>query len=390
MKVNDISIVIGLGMGDEAKGAQVNYLASQSKNPIVIRFGGGHQVGHTVVKNGIRHVFSNFGSGTLSGAPTYWSENCTVNPLGVLKEGNELRSLGIEPVIYYHPDAMVTTPFDIVKNRKLDATNFHGTVGVGFGTTIQRNEDHYHLSIRDLQYPSIRDAKLKLIMKYYGYIHINDVDGYGIETNKVLAEFRAACDDLVNRYQIFDDFQRFFNQDLIFEGHQGIMLDMDYGFFPHVTRSNTTAKLAVEMIEKYDLHNSRYFINTYYITRAYQTRHGNGPMTNEDLLDEKGVLLTHSFIKDNPLETNTNDGYQGTFRKSVLDLDLLKYAISCDKKHNRSSVKNLVISCLDQVPEAIPVSINGKLTTMSYEAIGQYLRISKIYPTYSDEGYKNI
>ena len=68
------SAVIGLGFGDEGKGSVVSYLTKACDSTIVARFSGGHQVGHTVCTNNTRHVFSNFGSGTLNGTPTYWSK----------------------------------------------------------------------------------------------------------------------------------------------------------------------------------------------------------------------------------------------------------------------------------------------------------------------------
>ncbi|MFA5366362.1 MAG: adenylosuccinate synthetase [Dehalococcoidia bacterium] len=371
-----IEIIIDLGFGDGGKGAHVNYRCTQSKNPLVIRFNGGHQVGHTVVYKGMRHVFSNFGSGTLVGAPTYWSEYCTVNPRAVLKEGNALREMGVEPVLYLNANAMVTTIFDIIKNHVLENGNNHGSVGVGFGATIQRNDDHYHLYVRDLFYPRIRDEKLNLLSKYYG----NYVRPYNRNTAKAIEEFKEACDDLVKRYKIIDNLSQMLDMDWIFEGGQGIMLDMDYGFFPHVTRSNTTSKNALEIIKKHGLDNRPLY--TYYVTRAYQTRHGNGPMTNNG--------FDISYIKDNPNETNTDESFQGEFRKSVLDLDLLKYAFECDKYHNPISLRGIVITCLDQISDinAIPVTINGELTTIKIDEIGRYLGIPFKFPCFSEEGFQ--
>jgi adenylosuccinate synthase len=365
-------IVIGLGFGDEGKGAFVNYLCKKSKNSLVIRHSSGHQCGHSVHNNDIRHLFSNFGSGTLLYAPTYWSEYCTVNPMSLLKEGNALRELGINPILYINSNAMITTPYDILRNLKISELNLHGTVGVGFGTTIQRNEDYFHLYARDLQYPKIRDVKLKLLQeKYYQYVCQENS-----KTEKIIKEFLVACDELVSYYQIVDCLDNFLNYDWIFEGSQGIMLDQHYGFFPNVTRSNTTSKNAVEILNKYN----RIPDETYYITRAYQTRHGNGYMSNE------GMDISH--IKSNPLEANTNDGWQGIFRKSVLDLDLLKYAIDCDKYHNPNSGKNIVITCLDQVPIKFPVTKNNKTYEIESSSIGRNLGIfeHKQFFSYSDEG----
>ena len=375
-----ISIVLGLGYGDEGKGSFVNYRCSQSKNPLVIRFNGGHQVGHTVVIGNKRHVFSNFGSGTLLGTPTYWSEYCTISPIGILKEGNVLREMNVEPKLYINANAMVTTPFDILQNRSLEDKNNHGSVGVGFGTTIQRNEDHFHLYVRDLLYPKIRDEKLKLIINKYYKLNFNPISQFvNVTTRKLYNNFLIACDDLVKRYEIVNDINKLLDHDLIFEGSQGIMLDTNYGFFPHVTRSNTVSKNAIELINKYNLYANN--VITYYVTRAYQTRHGNGYMSNEG--------INTNYIKENPNETNV-ECFQGEFRKSVLDLDLLKYAVECDRFHNPDSFskKKIVITCLDQVPEDIPVTIGGDLGTVKFNGIGTYCDIGYKYLVYSDTGYQ--
>lgn len=377
-----LSIVLGSAFGDEGKGAFVNHLCTKTDDPLVVRFNGGHQVGHTVVLDGKRHVFSNFGSGTLRGVPTYWSEFCTVNPIGVLKESEVLKSNNIKPVVYYNANAMLTTPFDIYHNRKLDALNGHGSVGVGFGATIQRNEDHYHLYVRDLLYPKVRDAKLENIWKQY--YKIPELKG---DWERIMGNYIAACDNLVNNFKIVKSINEILYFDhIIFEGGQGILLDQNYGFFPNVTRSNTTSKNAVEIINKLPLFNGDKVIDTYYITRAYQTRHGNGYMTNTE--------LDCSYIQENPNETNVM-GFQGEFRKSVLDLDLLSYAIECDEFHNPSSKQRLVITCLDQLPDrkSVPLTLKGKLTAMSPKKITEYLlgnSMDRCYPTYSDTGYSDI
>lgn len=369
----NVSIVLGLGFGDEGKGSTVNWLCTQVNKPLIVRFSGGHQVGHTVVIGDTRHVFSNFGSGTLQGVPTYWSEFCTINPHGVQREGKALRESGYEPELYLNANAMVTTPFDILRNIKLDRERNHGSVGVGFGQTIQRNEDHYHLYVRDLKFPEIRDAKLKLLQEvYYGYSTAPKS-----RTKEVLDEFIVACDELVKNYEIVDNLDGFQDMHWIFEGSQGIMLDTDYGFFPHVTRSYCTSRNAMEIIKRYD---EKANIRTYYVTRAYQTRHGNGPMTNED----KSSLL----IKNNPLETNSSDGFQGVFRKTLLDLDMLHYALDCDTYHNPNSRKYMVITCLDHVPEDIPVTVNGEVERMKFDKIARHCRILFSLPSYSDEGTK--
>lgn len=374
MKFNN-SIVLGAGYGDEGKGSHVNHLTSKSKRPLVIRFSGGHQVGHTVVlEDGTRHVFSNFGSGTLQGAPTYWSEYCTFNPIGIQREAKDLQKKGVNGLLFLDENAMVTTPFDMLMNKQLDKQNRHGSVGVGFGQTIQRTEDHYTLFARDLKYPAIRDAKLELIRKYYGYQNTE-------KTIEVMDEFKAACEYVMETHEVVSGLRTLQDYEWIFEGSQGIMLDMDYGFFPHVTRSNTTAKNALEIIKKYRPDS---YIRTYYVTRAYLTRHGNGPMPNQN--------LDNSFIINNPLETNRSDGFQGEFRKAPLDIDMLKYAIECDKYHNPKSKRILVVTCLDQVPARIPVTLDDDNTTpveLEWKQISTYIDpMMDSLGVWSEKGYK--
>ena len=98
------TIVLGTFFGDEGKGQTVHNLCKyydNLKNTIVIRFSGGHQVGHTVRHGELEHTFSNFGSGTLLGVPTYWSSYCTVDPITTMKELEDLNKLGVTPEIIF-------------------------------------------------------------------------------------------------------------------------------------------------------------------------------------------------------------------------------------------------------------------------------------------------
>jgi len=352
--------VIGCGFGDEGKGRVVNTLSSSHEYPLVVRFSGGHQVGHNVVTQKCSHVFSNFGSGTLQYVPTYWSSNCTINPVGIVTELSELERKDYNPIIYIDSCCPVTTPYDIYKNIDFDKMNRHGTVGVGFGSTLQREEDYYSLQFGDLFYKSVRDIKLNHIKNYYGIKE-------SISNTVDLEYFIECCDAIVKDYRIklfsgnptklFDMYDK-----TIFEGSQGLLLDQHFGFFPHVTRSNTGLK---------NIH--KYGIDTVYlVTRAYQTRHGNGPMTNED--------IEHT-IKVNPYEQNVEDGAQGKFRRSILDLDLLKYAIEKDKHIQQVRDKILVITCVDLITE-YAFTINGEKIVCNWldefvDKIGNYLNIDK-------------
>ncbi len=369
---NKMKIVVGLGFGDEGKGLTTSYLCRNTNNPIVVRANGGHQAGHTVVVNGYSHVFSNFGSGTLQGHPTFWSEYCTFSPIGVLNEFNALKETlfrlnpnGV-PKLYVHPLCPVTTPYDKQFNCALDKTNQHGSCGVGFGATLQRQEDFFKLFVQDLFHEQILIQKLLNIKNYYAKKFSIEPrlfdDAFGINID----DFLWVCNQ-VKKIITIDDGSVLGDYTPIFEGAQGVLLDQDFGFFPNVTRSNTTSKNPLELRSKYAGHlYQKGEPEIYYITRAYQTRHGNGFMTNEQLpFDEE--------LKNTEKETNVTNEWQGNFRKSVLDLDLLNYALDCDNNYSSGFKKNLVITCIDQVGEVIPATINKILHHIPIEELPERL-----------------
>lgn len=349
-----MDIVLGLGFGDEGKGLTTSYLCSLRKRPIVVRFNGGHQAGHTVVHRSTRHVFSSFGSGTMQGVPTYWSKYCTFYPTAVVNEYKSLFSKGFQPKLYVHPLCPVTTPYDVEANRRKEKEQKHGSVGVGFGTTLKRQEAFYKLHVQDLFFPVVLRAKLDNIAKYYGF----DVD---------LTNF---LEDVQDAKQFFDlkeeDFLTGYN--CVFEGAQGILLDQDFGFFPNVTPSNTTSKNALEIISRIVGNHAIIDLNIYYVTRTYQTRHGNGFMSNEKTLD----------IKNNENETNRPHEFQGNFRMGDLDPSLINYAITCDMSYHDQLLnlirtgkvaeikRNLVVTCADQYS----IDVLELLTKIDFEFSG--------------------
>ncbi len=348
-------IIIGLGYGDEGKGITTDYLCRKSKNPFVVRFSGGHQAGHTVVlEDGTRHVFSSFGAGTLQGVPSYWSQYCTLYPLGFFNELQSLLEKGFSPKIYVDAKALVTTPYDIFFNRKTEKINQHGSCGLGFGATVARDKySPYKLYVQDLFYPEVLKNKLKAIQNYYQ--KKTSTDFYSVDLYRMEKSFMNILPEVLSYIHVVHE-KEFFNQilpqenitDLIFEGSQGILLDMDHGFFPHVTHANTVSKNAIDLIEKYKLKQPEIF----YITRAYQTRHGNGFLSNEEI---------DFNIISNPNETNQFNAWQGHQRISPLDIDLIDYALQCDNNYSFGMKKNIVITCLDQIENKIKITKNKEI-----------------------------
>lgn len=348
------SIVIGLGYGDEGKGLATQHLCQQSNNALVIRFSGGHQAGHTVIlEDGRRHVFSNFGAGTLNGAPTYWSQYCSFNPLAFIKERKALAQIQVKPKIYVDALAKVTTPYDIYYNQMRERSKGHGSCGVGFGATMSRNETPNKLFVQDLAYPDVVKQRLEAIKDYYTWQSGNPT--LEINLKEEIKHFMDSLPSLLDQLEIVHE-KTFLNKldhydHLVFEGSQGILLDMDHGFFPNVTYANTTSKNAMTLIQKYGLADPE-MVDLYYISRAYQTRHGNGYLSNENMVLD---------YNPNPAETNQYNQWQGDQRVSPIDLDMLKYALDCDANYAGPEVrKHFIITCIDQLKGKLIATKNGK------------------------------
>ena len=163
-------IVVGLGYGDEGKGATVDALVAHRNAARVVRFNGGQQAAHNVIVNGRHHTFASYGSGTFAGVPTFVSKHCTIDPIAI---SAERRVLGpsFHPMLYVHEDALVTTPFHVVHNLMDRRFIEHGTTGTGFGTTIEQNMERPELSIRasDLGDFDVLVDKMRNTMLHYAY-----------------------------------------------------------------------------------------------------------------------------------------------------------------------------------------------------------------------------
>ena len=326
-------IVIGLGFGDEGKGITTDFLAQQNPDSIVIRFSGGQQAAHTVIIDNKKHIHSSFASGSLRGLPSYFSEHCTIHPVFLYNERKELMQKGGNIELHIHPLAKITTPFDIWQNKNNSKNLAHGSCGKGVGATMKRHEGLYKLHAIDLIAPrEMLIEKLKAIAYYYGYTHNKELK----EELQYFLEIIEKLNWNISDYNYLNSYNN-----LIFEGSQGILLDMDHGIFPNVTYANTTSKNAHEICKKLNI----YDIEMYYVTRSYLTRHGNGWMSNE-----KDLIL-----KNNEEETCVYNEYQKELRFGNLDYDLLNYALKLDAAYTFSIKKNLIITCLDQIDEKFKI-----------------------------------
>ncbi len=322
-------VVIGLGLGDEGKGVVTEYLCSQDpENTIVVRFSGGQQAGHKVIKDDVEHIFSNFGSGTLSGCPTFWSKQCTFDPYSFMKERQVLKDKGVSPVIFIHPDCPITTIYDVFVNRSSEELE-HGTTGTGFFRTKKRNLDGVCLTVGDLLSFDIIDF-LKRFDEIREYSGIPDGTVDTSPFFEAVTDFILAVNKDVFVTVAIPEFKH-----TVFEGSQGLLLDEHIGTMPHCTPSDITPQPVLDMGYKID--------EIFLVTRAYQTRHGNGPMTNQGF----GLNLVNT-----EKETNVSHTYQGVFRTTILDLDQLMHAKEkgIDDVVPEGTKLNLIVTCMDQLP----------------------------------------
>lgn len=359
-------VVIGAGFGDEGKGAKVDRLCRQHDTPpLVVRFSGGHQAGHTVVTDdGRRHVFSQVGSGAFAGSDTLWSKHCTFEPLGFVNEVKALGKLGVVPRVMVDPDAPLVTPWDREAGRAVEESKKHGSCGVGFASTLLRHAN-CPLRVGDLLHPVALELRVRAVANYYG--NYPSVE---------LSHFLAACKEAARMIEVMDERDAVANRKgdgIVFEGSQGVLLDMRHGFYPHMTMSRTTSLNARAMIERCRLDPPRVWM----VTRAYQTRHGNGPMTNEQ--------LGSPVILPNRAETNVYNKWQGALRYAPLDIDMLMYSVYCESSDG-GRPGGLTVTCLDQVDAdgGFTATVNGVPVKTDATRLARGLGISIVEETRSE------
>lgn len=322
-------IVVGLGWGDESKGATVDALAAANRPNRVVRFNGGQQAAHNVIANGVHHTFSSFGAGTFAGAETWISRFCTVSPMNLQREKAALQELGYYEDIYVDGDCLVTTDLHITANLTRESVNNHGTTGTGFGETVYYGLTHGDDALR-VKHLSSRSEMLPRLIKlrdFYAEKGLIDPDKYSTKVldyvhtsnyQKARAKFTTVTsDDLTEALQ---------SGYTVFEGAQGFVLDENFGFSPHTTWSTTTPANARKLLREAGVENVR----TIGCLRTYATRHGNGPLPHEGKLP---------FRPEEP--HNADDNTQGLFRVAPHDPEIIEWAI------DTTGVDVLSISHLD-------------------------------------------
>ncbi len=348
MSATRYASVLGLGFGDCGKGRCVDALTRKWSAHTVVRFGGGAQAGHHVEApdgpGGARvcHTFSQFGAGTLvAGTRTLLLDPMVLHPTALLVEAEVLGGIGVRDALArltIDGRCRLTTPFHQAAGRLrewLRGTGAHGTCGVGVGETVRHALAHPEQVIRFGDFPvgaklhraacldRLHALRLSLLSDLrpglperinpamqteLQVLHDASLAARWLSRVEALARHsRPACGDRIHDL---------LHQPgcVLFEGAQGVLLDEWRGFHPHTTWSSTTPAAVEQAVAPFGLESP---IEHFGVLRTYQTRHGIGPLPTEDAALD--ALL--------PEPHNSNDGWQGRFRRGHPDAVLLRYAI---------------------------------------------------------------
>ncbi|MDK1022786.1 MAG: adenylosuccinate synthase [Gammaproteobacteria bacterium] len=287
-------VVIGTHWGDEGKGKVVDLLTDHAA--AVVRFQGGHNAGHTLVVNGQKTVVHLIPSGILRSDVICLIGNGVVLSLtALIEEMRELEERGIKvrDRLKISPGCPLILPYHVsldLMRENVRGNQKIGTTGRGIGPAYEDKVARRGLRVVDLYDAKQFATKLEEVMDYHNFVLENYFHTDKVDFQQTLAEvlnqgeeIQPMVADVVNILQNL----RSEGKNILFEGAQGSMLDIDHGTYPYVTSSNTTAGAISSGCGVGPLHLD-YILG---ITKAYTTRVGSGPFPTE-LFDAIGSHLS--------------------------------------------------------------------------------------------------
>lgn len=353
------TLIVGAAFGDEGKGRAVDWSIDMSGNEeeddfLVVRYSGGANAGHTVVLDDVRHVHHHFGSGSLRKAHTLLGDDFIANPLLFFKELRQLEKLGFSPVVFSMSRSPITTWMDMIVNEMIEIERgaaAHGSVGLGIHETRVRSVGPHRLSFGNLKHSSSSyvDSALRQMRDDY---FPERMEALGIDPRRhpermelfnspqMFERWSAEARRYAERINTFDLTSHY--EDIIFEGSQGLLLDQDSRYFPHVTHSRVGASGMIELAKSMGIESLDY---VHYCMRSYVTRHGAGPLPGErkDLSYEDDTNVPHQWqgtMRFAPHTDESLDQIFGAIEKDAAALDGAGMLDGCDV--------SLVISHVDQ------------------------------------------
>jgi adenylosuccinate synthase len=287
-------VVIGTQWGDEGKGKIVDWLTDRAQG--VVRFQGGHNAGHTLVIGGKKTVLHLIPSGILrDSVDCFIGNGVVVSPQALVAEMDELETAGVRSVVArlsISEACPLILPYHAALDHAREAAKGAqriGTTGRGIGPAYEDKVARRAIRLQDLFEPARFAQKLRELLDFHNFVLKNYYRLEQVDFQKTLDDTLALAPRLA---PLIADVPRALyhanraGKNLLFEGAQGSLLDIDHGTYPFVTSSNCVAGAAAAGagIGPHHLH---YVVG---ITKAYTTRVGGGPFPTE-LSDDVGEHL---------------------------------------------------------------------------------------------------
>ena len=287
-------VVIGTQWGDEGKGKIVDWLTDHAQG--VVRFQGGHNAGHTLVIGGKKTVLHLIPSGILrAGVRCFIGNGVVVSPEALIEEVEMLEKGGIDVAsrLTISEACPLILPYHIAIDQARELAKGAGKIGTtgrGIGPTYEDKVARRAIRVQDLLHRERFAAKLGEVLDYHNFVLKHYFKAETVDFNQTLDRTMELAEKIkpmigdVPR-MLYDANKR--GENLLFEGAQGTLLDIDHGTYPFVTSSNCTAGGAATG-SGMGPNGMHYVLG---ITKAYTTRVGGGPFPTE-LFDDTGKWLS--------------------------------------------------------------------------------------------------
>ena len=382
--------VVGSQWGDEGKGKIVDWLSEQAD--VVIRFQGGHNAGHTLVIDGITYKLRLLPSGIVrKNKISIIGNGVVVDPWALLEEIKEIKEKGIDvnsENFMISEAANLILPFHREMDEIREDAAGKGKIGTtrrGIGPAYEDKVGRRSIRVMDLRSEKNLDQRLETVLLHHNAIR----KGLGkkIFEKKQLKEdlLEIAPEILKFSEPVWLKIDQFKKQKkkILFEGAQGILLDVDHGTYPFVTSSNTVASSAATGTGC-GPNSINYVLG---ITKAYTTRVGEGPFPTE-LVDQVGELLGNRGKEFGTVTSRKR-------RCGWFDGVLVRQTIKISGIDGIALTKLDVLDELDEIKMCIQYDLDGKKIDYLPAAVEDQLKIKPIYKSFSGwksstQGIKNI
>ena len=383
-------VVVGSQWGDEGKGKIVDWLSSEAD--VVVRFQGGHNAGHTLVIDGVTYKLRLLPSGIVrKNKVSIIGNGVVVDPWALLDEIKEIKSKGVnvdEKNLILSESANLILPFhkemDEIREDSAGKAKI-GTTRRGIGPAYEDKIGRRSIRVMDLMSESNLDHRLETVLIHHNAIRkglgkkIFQKDQLKKDLLKIAPEILKFSQPV---WKKIDEFKSK-GKKILFEGAQGILLDVDHGTYPFVTSSNTVASSA-STGSGCGPNTINYVLG---ITKAYTTRVGEGPFPTE-LKDKIGELLG----------TRGKEFGTVTSRKrrcGWFDGVLVRQTIKISGINGIALTKLDVLDELDEIQMCIKYEVDGKQIDYLPAAVYEQLKVKPIYKTFpgwkkSTKGIRNL